>query len=95
MRYLVLFTDEGALRIEEGDKHQVDVALTEYLHSGRDSVIHLTLLDGDEYATRASLVTGWTVSTPEGRVRMQELTKLLDDEERANRMEAGLGWDDE
>jgi len=92
------------LRVWEGDSHylcevqeepRVDAAVERWISSGRtnDTLLRLTMIDGDEVAILASRVTSWMVSTPEGRRRAIEWDAVYRSEREAMKQEAGI-WDE-
>jgi hypothetical protein len=77
-----------------GDEAQIDTAITEYLYSGRDTLLHLTMCHGARYRILASVVQSWLVSTPENRLASVEREKAEQDEDRALKQSVGL-WGNE
>lgn len=66
--YLLVFEDDGATWLAaSNERHQLDTAVTAYLETGRDSLLHLDLIDGSPLVLKASLVTGWRLETKETR----------------------------
>lgn len=96
MTFLKVYGEDGYILVRPECEPALDAAVTAYLDSGgiRDTLVHLTGISGDEYVTRASRITSWLISTPEGRMRETEIEKALADEHTANRHAVGL-WDDE
>lgn len=94
--YLVLWEAGGSrLTVDAGDIHRIDAAVTAYLDTNRDSLLHLTTAAGEQYTTRASLITAWHLTTHQGRRRVAELEKADQDETRSLRLAVGLPWDDD
>lgn len=94
--FLSVYDMQGGLAsVEPGDEGRLDAAVTAYLDSGgtRDSLIHLTMTNGQRYAIRASAVQSWILTTPEGRLKSLEIEQASRQEEKANRMALGI-WED-
>lgn len=91
--YLSVYEESGNILVQPEHEPSVDAAVGNYLDTGRDALLRLTTLAGDEYVTRASNVTSWLLSTPEGRLKSTEFEKAAYDEERDNRVSVGLPWD--
>lgn len=93
MTFLKIYDSDGAywciLSTEEG---QVDAAVERWLSSAGtvDSLLDLTMVDGENLRVRASRIIGWTRSTPAGRAKGAEVEKQMEDERKANRAAAGL-----
>ena len=80
LSFLAVYSDDdGFARVPLCEEGKLDAMVTEYLDSGgtRDKLIHLDTLDGVRYVVRASSVTSWYVSTPEGRARQNEINAAL------------------
>lgn len=90
--FVRVYDASGFVAVELDDEPRLDAAVSAYLDNGRDRLVRMARIDGDEYVILASEVTGWMVSTPEGRRRSTELDKASKDEEEANRQAVGL-WD--
>lgn len=84
--------DSGRVVIDPAEENHIDTAVTAYLESAgtRDSLLHLSMLDGDRYVIRASAVQSWMLSTPAGRRRNAELEKASDDEAKAVKADLGI-----
>lgn len=95
MEYLIVYEEDSQVLVVTGDEPQIDAALTSYLETGRDSLLHLTTVSGEPYKVRASHIMAWMQSTPESRSRRAELEKAGRDEETINRSTYGLPWVDE
>jgi hypothetical protein len=66
--YLIVWGHDGQhVHCMAECRHRLDAAVTAYLDTSRDSVVHLDLVDGGTYATLASSINSWTDSTPEIR----------------------------
>jgi hypothetical protein len=91
--YVVLFEENGQCRALPDAVSSMDAAVTLFLDTGRDQLVHLTTLSGCEYVTRASLINGWMISSPETREREVHFEKKAIDEDKANRVAAGLPWE--
>lgn len=94
--YITVFDDQsGSASVVAEDEPRLDCAVAAYLDSGgtRDSLIHLTMTNGQRYVIRASAVQSWIVCTPEGRMRSLELQRASNEEEKANRAALGM-WED-
>ena len=77
--YLRLWDDTGDVwTLVDTDFNQIDHAVSEYLSTSRDSLLHLTTLSGETFVTRASRVECWVVSTPETRYRELEFLKAAE-----------------
>lgn len=74
----------------EDDAPRLDAAVTAFLETGRDSLLHLTAIQGETFVIRASRLLYWLVSTPEGRFRGVEFVAASDEEQRAAREACGL-----
>lgn len=96
MNFVKLFDDTGYVLVDAGEEGSIDAAVERYVTSGGtvDTLLCVTLLDGSVYKVKASLVTAWYLSTPEGRMRGVEIEKQLGDEIKANRAAAGLFGDE-
>lgn len=87
--FVKVFTDDGGyVCIVPTDEGKLDGAVTRWLDSGetRDTLLDLTLLCGDTYRLRASQVTLWIVSTPDGRERQRAIDAAF---------KAESAWDEE
>lgn len=84
--------DGGAVSITIADQSALDHGVSECLN-GRDSLLYLRLIDGDEFIIPASRISNWMVSTKEGRKRTIALEAAMDEEKQQNRQDAGL-WGD-
>lgn len=94
--YLKLWEEDGgSVCLEADSRNPIDAAVSTWLDTKRDSLLYLTTIAGEEFVTRASRVTSWLVSTPEGRSATIAYEKAAVDEERANRVAVGLPWDEE
>lgn len=65
--YLHLETEDTIYEIEPVHKDSIDAAVSHYLDTGRDALLHLTTIPGMEVTLRASSCTAWWVSTPSVR----------------------------
>ena len=78
--FVKVYSDDGGYvcAVPE-DEPMLDAAVQAYLDSGetRDTLVHLTLLDGDRCVVRASHVTSWVTSTPDGRTRGAAIDAVL------------------
>lgn len=83
---------DGMLCVEAGSEHAIDAAVSHYLDTGRDSLVHLCLLSGDAYTVQASRITSWRVCTPAGR-RKDEAIRLAQETEDKE-LQAEFGWRD-
>ncbi len=83
------------IEVDPADEPRVDTALTAYLETGRDSIVHLTLLNGAPYSVLASEVTAYMTSTPESRRRNAEVVMELEKEQKDLQQEFSLVpyWD--
>lgn len=93
--YLLLWDKED--NCYHADKRflaRIGEAVSQYLDTGRDSLLQLTAISGDVYVLRASNVTAWQVTTPEGRLAEVEMQMALELEAETIKRELGI-WDDE
>lgn len=94
--WLVILERDGtavhAMASEEGN---VDAKVTEYRHSGRDSIVRVTLAEGTEYHVVASQVTGWWTCTPEHRRRSLLRDQHATEASKALRADLGLPWEED
>lgn len=88
--------DGGAWCVSAEDEGSIDAAVEQWLSSGetRDTLLHMAQTDGDRLCLRASRISGWMLSTVDGRRRSAEISKAYDDEAKANRREAGYIGDE-
>lgn len=93
--YLRLWEETGSVLVVQSDEHSIDAAVSHWLETHRDGLLHLTLASGDRYVTRASNILCWLISTPQGRALAAEMEKAANDEDRANRIAVGLPWDED
>lgn len=79
------------------EEPRIDAAVSQWIDSGgtRDTILRLTLVDGDTFTLRASTIDSWLLSTPEGRRRSHEWDKAAEDERREQRTAAGFPWDED
>jgi hypothetical protein len=93
----VWFTDEGWVLCPEYEEPRIDAAVSAYIDSGRsrDSLIHLTALDGGRIVVRASFVSGWSTSDPEMRRAAWEHRAAFEAEDRENKAAVGIFGDDD
>ena len=87
-------SDGGNIAVMSEHEPSIDAAVGAWLDTSRDSLIRLTCITGEDYVTKASRVTAWLVSTPEGRAASTAHQKDIVEEERANRLAVGLPWTD-
>lgn len=93
--FLRLFEVDGSsMRIDAERSGSIDAAVSNYLDTGRDSLLHLMTLSGESFVVRASRITSWWVSTPEGRETSLRHDKEERDEEQASRILVGLPYKD-
>lgn len=77
-------------RIAAHEESQIDAAVSEYLASGKDALLHLEFAEGSsEMIIRASLIRSWFRSTP----TMRERTRDLDAKVKAENDDAR--WSDD
>lgn len=93
--YLQVWEGSNFLSVQPEHEPSIDGAVSHWLDTQRDCLVRMTTVSGDEYVTRASLITSWAISTPEGRRRHTEMEKHSMDEERENRVAVGLPWEAE
>ena len=87
--WLVVFeADNSQARLDVSDESAIDAAVSSFLETGKDSLLHLTFVEGDEYVVRASRITSWFRSTPEFRERSDAVDAKVKEEKRAR------GWVD-
>jgi hypothetical protein len=94
--YITVFDDQsGSASVVAEDETRLDCAVAAYLDSGgtRDSLVHLTMTNGQRYVIRASAVQSWIVCTPEGRLQSLALQRASVEEDRAHKQELGI-WED-
>ena len=80
--HLVLFENDGTIWfIDAGDLNRVDGAVSAYLDTGRDSLVHMTGIDKSELTIMASQISGWKYQTLETlqtqREQQAELEELM------------------
>lgn len=92
---VVMECDGTALHCMPSDEGQVDAKATDYRHSGRDCMLHLTMAEGSDYALPASRVAGWYVNTPEFRRRNAIREHARREEDKAMRAAIGLPWEED
>lgn len=92
--YLKVFEETGQILVEPGHADSIDAAVTHFMETGRDSLLHLTTVAGEDYVTRASNVLCWVTSTPAGRLRSLEFEKHNADERAEARAALGLPYED-
>lgn len=93
--YLKVWESDGTnCTIMPTDKHAIDAAVQAWLDTGRDSLVYLSQINGDEYITLASRITSWRVVTPEGRRKQIELDAMSKDEDKTLKAEYGVPWED-
>jgi hypothetical protein len=84
---------DGVIYLDPAEENSVDAAVTHYLDTGRDSVLHLDRATGYEYHTRASNILSWFVSSPESRRAEMLFGKDAHEESTALKTELGV-WDE-
>lgn len=92
----VWFMDEGWVLCPLDEEPRIDAAVTTYIDSGRtrDSLIHLTAVDGGRVVVRASFVSGWSVSDPAMRRAGWEYRAMVEAEDRENKAAVGIFTED-
>ena len=94
--WLVLYeTDSTCTHVDVHDMDHIDAAVTAYLDSAetRDTLLHLTMVEGGVYVIRASHIKAWFICSPEHRHRGTEHEKYRTEENKRLRLEVGLPWD--
>lgn len=87
--------DDTSCCVIESDCYSIDAAVSQWLDTRRDSLLHLTLLNGDAYVTKASNVVSWRKVTLNGRRLDIEYQAARTEEEKAFKAEMGLpSWED-
>lgn len=93
--YLLVWDNEdNCYHAESRYLQRIAEAVTQYLDTGRDSLLQLTAVSGDIYVLRASAIRVWQVTTPEGRKAEIEMQLALEFEAQAIKHELGI-WDDD
>lgn len=91
---LVWDNDDNCYHAHSRFLSRLGEAVQTYLETGRDSLVQLTALSDDVYVVKASNVTAWQVSTPNGRKAEVEMQLALEVEAQAIKHELGI-WEDE
>jgi hypothetical protein len=88
----VWFSDDSFVWVVEDDLPRIDALVSQHIDSGgsRDALVHMTALHGDPISARASYISGWSLSTPEGRQREWEIEAHRRDEKKRMMAEVGL-----
>jgi hypothetical protein len=76
----VLMADNSVSRIELDEENSIDAAVTTYLATKKDEMLHLSMYSGLTLRVLASQITSWIVNTPDGRARDREIQRDLDSE---------------
>ena len=88
--YLIVEAHCGTYDIDPDCRNSLDANLTDYGRvEGRDRLIHMTDANGEDVALWASAISGFQVSTPEGRLRAMIRDKQMEDEFKRLRTEVG------
>lgn len=95
MRYVKLWDEDGTVAVMPDEEPRIDAAVSEYLNTGRDSLLDLELVSAAMYKTRASLVRSWMMGDADTRRREIEYEKAQRDEAQAVRHELGIWSDDD
>ena len=93
-QFIKVYDNDGCVDCEIDGLNSLDAAVGRYLDTGRDSVVTLTMCDGDEYNVKASVVGTWIISTPEGRAKNIRLNAEFKEEAKATKQALGV-WEDE
>ena len=78
--FLRVWDAQGMLiNLDIHDEPRIDAAVTEWVDSGRtkDTVLHLTTLEGVPYTTLASNMVAWAHSTPESRKAFAHVNQAM------------------
>lgn len=70
--WLVVYDLDGQFLAMPNEESSIDSAVTTLLTDGKDALLHVVLVTGEEYAVLASCVRGWLLSTPSARARGRE-----------------------
>lgn len=83
--------------VQPEDEGAIDAAVERWAASvGHvDTLLDLTLRNGDSMRIKASAIKWWIVSTAEGRAKGVVLDKEADEEHKQNRANAGLFGDED
>ena len=82
--WLLVMEEDGTVWIcDVADRPRIDAAVSSFLDTGRDSLLHLTPLDGAEVTLRASNVMGWKTESEDTREKWREMMKAFDANPRA------------
>src|SRR5210317_1910255 len=97
IRFLVVWEESGStVSVVEGDERQLDDAVSTWIDTGRDALLHLTTTEGVPYRMLASNVTSWLLSTPQSRYENERVRAVMDAERAAIRESLGIwGGEDE
>lgn len=92
LTYLKLETEDGTWLVDPGEEPRIDAAVESLISSSgmRDSLLSITLLNGEQLRIRASDCNHWFVSTPDGRRKYWEINQALEADEKAAKAEAGI-----
>ena len=94
--FVKLWTTDGECwGVVPEDEPRIDAAVSQWIDSGetRDTLLLLTFTGGDPFKLRASCISAWMLSTPEGRRREWEISKASDEERERVKRELGM-WEE-
>ena len=84
--WINLYEKDSLARIAAHEESHIDAAVTTYLDTGKDSLLHVEFVEGGEYCVRASQITSWYCNTAEFRGRSRALERMIEEEKKAE------GW---
>lgn len=90
--YLKIWEDQGVSCCMPEDESALDAAVSHYLDTSRDSLVHMTQINGDHYVIRASQILAWRLVTSTGRRKDMESKAAQAEEERTLKAEFGM-WE--
>lgn len=92
LTYLKLSTEEGTWLVDPKEWNRLDAQVSAYIESAgsRDSLLSLTLLNGDELRVRASDCVSWFMSSPDSRDNYWKIQAALQEGETAAKRRAGI-----
>jgi hypothetical protein len=84
--------ESASTHIDPADETAIDVAVSRYLETKRDEILHLTLSEGGPYRVLASRISSWWINTPEHSRRNLLRTEKSKEDEKERRAALGLPW---
>jgi hypothetical protein len=96
--YLDVHVDDGDwFHVDPKDEGAIDAAVERWVASvgHADTLLDLTLRNGDTLRVKASTIKRWIHSTADGRMRGVEIDRDSEAEHKQNRANAGLFGDED